>query len=156
MDPLLARVSIHRRALNLIADEATRNLDGLETGGILLGRDEGDQLVVFHSGGPGPQAVRQPARFLRDLAYARTVAESAWDLDRSQWIGEWHTHPNGDVHPSPTDLRSYFGHLADPDLGFVRFLAVIVTVSAEGVVAAAWLVYAGTCYSAAIDVIEES
>ena len=113
----------------VIAREATRSRDGLETGGILLGSDDFNDIVIRHAGGPGPNARREPDRFLRDLAYAQRLAEIAWKEDQSQWIGEWHTHPSGDLAPSSYDLDAYSRHLRDPELGFNRFIAVIVGVT---------------------------
>lgn len=103
--------------------------DGSETGGILLGLfDEVTKvLTVTEAGAPGPRAVREPARFSRDLLYARDIAREAWVRDRSQWIGEWHTHPRGPVQPSQLDLSTYVTHLTSAELGFEYFVAIIVT-----------------------------
>ncbi|MDJ0356626.1 Mov34/MPN/PAD-1 family protein [Paenarthrobacter sp. PH39-S1] len=125
-------IRIAPRALSLITREAIRSRDGLETGGILLGTDGHNGIVIRHAGEPGPKARRGSHRFLRDLAHARQLAEVAWKEDRSQWIGEWHTHPSGDLAPSSYDLDSYSRHLRDPELGFDRFIAIIVGVSPTG------------------------
>jgi integrative and conjugative element protein (TIGR02256 family) len=127
-------------ALTSIAREALRSADGLETGGILLGDDGTDGIGIRHAGGPGPNATRGERTFLRDLDHARRLADSAW-LDRSQWIGEWHTHPTGGLSPSEVDLHSYMRHLHDPELGFDRFVAIIAGFDASArVVVATWLV----------------
>jgi integrative and conjugative element protein (TIGR02256 family) len=96
-----------------------------ETGGILLGHDR-DGFTVIRAGGPGPQAVREPRFFLRDLDHAQHLADDAWKETSSQWIGDWHTHPDGAVHPSPADLRAIAEVLRDAALGLESFLAVIV------------------------------
>lgn len=125
----------------MIADEAIRSRDGLETGGILLGTDDNQEIVIRHAGGPGPNALREPRRFLRDLAHAQQLAVWAWNEDRSQWIGEWHTHPFGDLTPSNYDLEAYARHLHDPELGFSRFLTIIVGLTRTGeVTSVAWIV----------------
>lgn len=118
--------------LHFIASEALRSHDGLETGGILLGTDDNQAIVIHHAGGPGPKALRESHRFLRDLAHAQQLAEWAWMEDRSQWIGEWHTHPSGDLTPSCYDLDAYTRHLHDPELGFSRFISIIVGLSPTG------------------------
>lgn len=125
-------VRIAQKVLTLIAREATRSRDGLETGGILLGTDDFNEIVIRHAGGPGPGAHRESHRFLRDLAHAQQIAEAAWKEDQSQWIGEWHTHPSGELAPSDFDLDSYSRHLRDPELGFDRFVAMIVGVPPTG------------------------
>lgn len=144
------RVVIDPKALRVITDESLRSLDGLETGGILLGHDERAQIGVVHAGDPGPAADRRRDRFLRDLAHAKTLAERGWMEDGSQWIGEWHTHPNGELAPSSADLRSYLRHLADPELRFTRFLAIIVTITMERIAVAAWVIYPNRLYAAEI------
>ena len=147
---LLAKMTARRKmtpvtitdvALSAIAREALRSVDGLETGGILLGDDATDGIVIRHAGGPGPKATRGERTFMRDLDHARRLADSAWSEDRSQWIGEWHTHPTGGLSPSEVDLHSYMRHLHDPELGFDKFVAIIAGFdSSARVVVATWLV----------------
>jgi len=110
-----------------IACEAAASSDGLETGGILLGHDLGDELLITVAGGPGPDASRQPSTFLRDLRYAQELGDEAYDIDGSVWIGDWHTHPGGLAAPSAKDLATYSSLLGDTGLAFDRFLALIVT-----------------------------
>lgn len=112
-------------ALSSIAREALRSIDGLETGGILLGDDVTDEIGIRHAGGPGPNATRGERTLVRDLDHARRLADSAWLEDRGQCIGEWHTHPTGSLSPSQVDLHSYMRHLHDPELGSDRFVAII-------------------------------
>lgn len=138
-------VTLTTSAAESIAREARQSDDGAETGGILLGHDQEDDLLVTDAGGPGPAAVRTPNRFKRDLANAQALADDAYDRDGSVWIGEWHTHPKGPSEPSAVDLRTYFSHLADNTLGFDRFLSLIVQpCSAHGwehVTVAAWVIH---------------
>lgn len=108
-----------------IVAEATASADGNETGGILLGQDHGDTITVTVAGGPGPAAIRTRDRFTRDLGHAQALADAAYDRDNSVWIGEWHTHPTGQAEPSPIDLSTYCAHLADGELGFEHFVALI-------------------------------
>lgn len=101
--------------------------DGAETGGILLGRVENDGTAhVRHAGTPGPAAIRTPNYFLRDLAHAQRLAEAAFRVDGSIWLGEWHTHPRTDAVPSPRDLHTYFTLLANPVLAFDVVLAIVI------------------------------
>jgi integrative and conjugative element protein (TIGR02256 family) len=123
---------IHRHSLSDIEWEAARFRDGLETGGILLGTDDSQTITIRHAGGPGPKAFRETNRFLRDLAHAQKLAALAWATDRSQWIGEWHTHPSGNLRPSQYDLDAYSKHLHDPELGFNRFVSILVGHSPSG------------------------
>jgi integrative and conjugative element protein (TIGR02256 family) len=81
---------------------------------------------VLHAGDAGPDAVREPGFFLRDLQHAQRLASQAFARDGSVWIGEWHTHPVEEPVPSDRDLATYQALLADPELGFSRFVALIV------------------------------
>lgn len=122
---MLPTVKLAASVAEAIAGQARASADGNETGGIVLGHDTGAELIVTVAGDPGPTAVRTPKRFLRDLAHAQALADLAYDRDGSVWIGEWHTHPRGPAEPSPLDRRTYRSHLADPSLGFDRFLTLI-------------------------------
>jgi integrative and conjugative element protein (TIGR02256 family) len=117
-----------------IRDLARLSADGRETGGILLGRFNAERgaHVITAAAGPGQHADREPGFFLRDLSHAREVAREGWHRDRSEWIGEWHTHPQGPMHPSELDLSTYAGLLARTDLAFPFFVSVIVTPCESG------------------------
>lgn len=112
-----------------IATAAALSEDGKETGGILLGRDPnaGGLIEVLLAAGPGPQAIRRPSYFLRDLHYSCRLARLAYEREELQWVGDWHTHPRGRASPSGFDLQTYASHLADRELSFEAFVAVIVT-----------------------------
>lgn len=133
-------VTIATPAWNTIQREIHSATDGLETGGILLGHHQSNHIRTTVAGDPGPHARREPTRFLRDLDHARKLAASAWEIDQSQWIGEWHTHPDSDPSPSPLDLESYARHVADPDLQFTHFLSLIIGTIDGQTAAALWVV----------------
>lgn len=121
--PVSWTVGITQGALTSIRTIIARSDPTLETGGALFGHE--NALVVTFASGPGPNAVHEPGYFLRDLEHTRLAADRAHKLDRSQWIGEWHTHPNGPPEPSPLDLNTYIAHLVDSELRFQRFIALI-------------------------------
>jgi integrative and conjugative element protein (TIGR02256 family) len=115
------------QAASAIFRLAAMSSDGLETGGILLGTDEGlaGPIVVRQCGGPGPAAVRRQSYFRRDLAHAAALAADA-EANGSAWIGEWHTHGIAMPEPSARDLLTYQTLLDDPQLAFARILSVVV------------------------------
>jgi integrative and conjugative element protein (TIGR02256 family) len=141
------RVFLSAEALQTISEEIVSAPAHLETGGILLGQGDGQpDFHVIQAGGPGPNAVHEPTRFVRDLDHAVELADRAWNEEQAVWIGEWHTHPVAGPVPSETDLSSYLRHLEDPELGFERFLSLIVAPAhtgaapEPGAVLAAWVV----------------
>lgn len=123
--PRILPVTLTTGAASSIAEYAPASIDGLETGGLLLGHIDTDRVVVQFAGGPGPAALREPTRFQRDLDHARMLAAAAWKLNGSIWLGEWHTHPNSSAAPSDTDMQTYQQHLTDPDLTLPSFLSLI-------------------------------
>jgi integrative and conjugative element protein (TIGR02256 family) len=147
-------IQLRRSALTTITAEAPASADGRETGGILLGTDDGDNVEVRHAGGPGPDAVRSTMGFRRDLIHAQQLALDAWATDGSVWVGEWHTHPRSPVHPSDTDLATYRRFLDDPALGFHRLCAIIVATPAPlewgRLIMGAWLITRSDVVSAKI------
>lgn len=126
-------VVLRAEAFAVIRETWRTAQDGLETGGILLGHQHRDgQLSVSRAGDPGPEAIRKPDSFRRDPAHAQRLADAAWSRDRSIWVGDWHTHPRGPVSPSRVDLSTYLALLADPELGFSHFLALVVVPGESG------------------------
>lgn len=127
-----SKVIVPAPVIRVIAAEAQASTNGTETGGILFGTTRADAVVVRHAGQPGPRAVRQPAFFLRDLEHAQRLADEAYKIDRSVWVGEWHTHLDAPAIPSKRDLDTYAQLLADPDLAFGYFVALIVVDTSAG------------------------
>lgn len=109
----------------------------LETGGALFGVPDGTR--VLHAAGPGPLAEHGSKFFKRDLSYTQQEAERFYQADRSQWVGEWHTHVDVPATPSDVDLQTYVKHLTDSDLGFERFVALIVSTAGHQPTLAAWV-----------------
>jgi len=130
----MSGVTLTSHAYRQLDVEARRSEDGAETGGLLLGSDMGmgAGFVVRLCGDPGPNAVRQPTGFVRDLAHSRMLADGAAHIDGSAWIGEWHTHLIELPVPSPYDLLTYRTLLADQEADFARLLSLIVLVGEDG------------------------
>lgn len=155
-EPAPRPIVLRSAAAQSIAAEAAASADGLETGGLLLGHVHDDHVEVRYAGGPGLAAHRSSDRFNRDLEYATALAEAAWQLDRSVWLGEWHTHLAFGPAPSALDLSTYAGHMRDPDLELPCFTALIVTpgpgLGWDRTVATAWSCTATACQAAPLAV----
>lgn len=122
----LVDVRIRTKALDFIVDEAGRSRDGKETGGILIGVDDGDIAEIRRAGGPGPRAIRHADLFSCDTAFAQKLVDEEWLREGSDWIGEWHTHTAGRPLPSKRDRRTYRRIITAEDLGFTRFFSLIL------------------------------
>ena len=123
----LSCIDVHRDVIRGIARRARESRDGKETGGLVLGDDSAPRLELRSVLGSGPNAVRKADYFQRDLEFSRAGATEAFNRDGSQWVGEWHSHLNGQVEPSAADITTYVRHLRDPELALARFSALIVT-----------------------------
>jgi integrative and conjugative element protein (TIGR02256 family) len=81
----------------------------LETGGVLLGYSggEGDLVVTTVIGG-GPSASRRETSFEPDHEYQAREIALAYERSGRRWayLGDWHTHPNGQAVLSRTDRRT--------------------------------------------------
>jgi integrative and conjugative element protein (TIGR02256 family) len=134
------RIRIAPPAYETIKAEAAAFSNEIETGGILLGHNVGTEILISMSSGPGPAAVHERDRLERDTQHAATAAGTAWDRDRSQWIGEWHTHPRSSLMPSHVDVSTYRRHLADAGLRFNRFVAIVVRANSDRIQLVGWIV----------------
>jgi integrative and conjugative element protein (TIGR02256 family) len=123
----LADIRIWESALPYVVDEAGRSRDGKETGGILIGMDDGDTVDIRYAAGPGPSAIRRFDLISRDTVFSQQFVNREWRRDGSDWIGEWHTHTVGRPVPSKLDRRTYMGFVTAPDLGFRRFFSLILS-----------------------------
>ena len=93
-----------REAMIALAGEAYPN----ETGGVLVGYDAGNGLVVTDITGPGPAAQHEPAAFTPDAAYQEAeVARLYRNSGRLHtYLGDWHSHPDGGATLSAKDKRT--------------------------------------------------
>ena len=81
-----------------------------ETGGVLLGYwlQAGVEVVITAMVGPGPRARHRRTTFCPDYDFqeheiARHYAESG---RRTEYLGDWHSHPKGGVGLSRKDRRT--------------------------------------------------
>lgn len=80
--------------------------DGLETGWLLIGTIDGDQVTVLHAIAGGPRAIRGPRYFAFDSRHvAREFQKLQAEDPRLVILGAAHTHPPGLRSPSQWDLE---------------------------------------------------
>lgn len=79
----------------------------IETGGVLAGYVMPDgNLDIRYASGPGPNAVRTPTRFEKDIVFCQAFLDEKLKESGAVYLGEWHNHPSLDTRPSGTDLKS--------------------------------------------------
>ena len=79
----------------------------LETGGILLGHQQGTRIQITHTIGPGPKASHERYGFTPDDTWQAEQTARIWSAHpETQYLGDWHTHPGGRPRPSPLDQKT--------------------------------------------------
>jgi proteasome lid subunit RPN8/RPN11 len=101
------QIVLYAAASNAIAREAARALP-LETGGVLLGHREGDDVVVTEVLVVNDASATR-RRYVRDDAQAnallRDYLAARGDATPTGYVGEWHSH-TGNEAPSTVDMGS--------------------------------------------------
>ncbi len=125
--PVTLLVMIFRSALDVIRRESQRS-GKVETGGTLIGVDDGRMILVTHATAPGEGARHQSACFQADVPYQQEqLNQTNTQFGCVGYVGEWHKHPSGMTRPSAGDQGGVRDILADPDYGVSRLLFPIVT-----------------------------
>ncbi len=103
------RVLVHH-AVHAQLDAAVATCAGQpEAGGILLGSYRGRDLEIVGHTKPGVGDRRSAHFFERRDAAHQSAADTAWATSGGTvtFVGEWHTHPAGEVQPSTIDLQTW-------------------------------------------------
>lgn len=98
-----------------------------ETGGILLGRFRRSDgaPVVYSCTGPPIDSESRSMGFVRGVKELQSVLETQF-VAGNQYLGEWHSHPNGQSTPSPRDRHTMFSIGHNPNYQMPRPLLLIV------------------------------
>jgi len=81
----------------------------LENGGVLMGyfTPSKNEAVVTKPVGPGPEAEHSSHGFCPDNRFHTEEIEETFRKDRRIiYIGDWHSHPNGNPNLSPRDKKT--------------------------------------------------
>lgn len=80
----------------------------LETGGILIGTRKKNMYSILHIVDSGPNCIETRNRFKKDFVYAQSELLRLNIESKGRWgyLGEWHSHPDGRLFPSPVDRKS--------------------------------------------------
>ena len=82
-----------------------------EAGGILLGRSIKDSIDVLidEASEPAKEDLRRRFFFFRKKEPAQALVNKTWQYSQSvsNYLGEWHTHPEAHPTPSKLDLTNW-------------------------------------------------
>lgn len=110
----------------------------VETGGVLIGVKcflQGDVmpcLIITHATLPGPNAVKEPAFFERDVKYCTEMVQCYFEFSdkKLNYVGEWHSHTSVNVEPSHLDHCS-LGKIVLDEKYVVEYPASIIISSVD-------------------------
>jgi integrative and conjugative element protein (TIGR02256 family) len=126
-NPSIASLEIRKDVVDFIRT-TTLDCPDVETGGILMGRDEGPYKVhITHASLPGPNAIQTPTMFIRDTEYCREILRENYDLYGVDYVGEWHSHICNLRGMSMGDYATLSSIINDKDYNFNSF-GIIVAV----------------------------
>jgi integrative and conjugative element protein (TIGR02256 family) len=96
-----------RQKLQLVTHDA-RRWSPLETGGVLMGYRAGSDVVVQDVVDAGPLAIRSRHSFLPDQESQLSGIADLYERSGriTTYLGDWHSHPTGEVRMSRTDERT--------------------------------------------------
>lgn len=95
-----------------------------ESGGVIIGERRGKHLVVRMISVPNQNDIRKRNFVDRVGPHHQELVNKAFEESggTSQYLGEWHTHPEDSPSPSGTDLKSWNANLKSDD----PFVLIIV------------------------------
>ena len=98
--------------------------DGLETGGVLVGRYVDGVPLVTDACGPPPDSIRRRNNFIRGTIGLDAWLASLWP--NAHYLGEWHLHPQGAATASQDDVAAMALIARNPDYHCVNPLLLVV------------------------------
>jgi integrative and conjugative element protein (TIGR02256 family) len=120
------KVYLSETAIRSIRSECSR-VDGVETGGILIGYHSEDWMVISHATGPGPDAVHGPYDIELDLAFITKELKNQEKSLPVGYEGNWHCHPGQRfIKPSRVDEHLQNSIVRSPNYDVDTVLLLIV------------------------------
>ena len=121
---------VSTKALETIEMECWKYPD-TETGGILVGFRDKDQVTITDATGPGPKSERSRQHFVKDTAYLQAVLNLLFEYYQVNYLGVWHKHPKSMPYPSDGDVVAAMEEVGDSEMGLEELITPIC-VMAEG------------------------
>jgi integrative and conjugative element protein (TIGR02256 family) len=111
VDSLNGKVKIGPTALSVISSFIQDDYKKAEAGGVLLGRFliGSNDVVVDQVTMPMTSDKRSRFHFFRSARSHQKLILEAWTSSQGtcNYLGEWHTHPESDPHPSGYDFQNW-------------------------------------------------
>ncbi len=119
---------VSTRALETIERECWKSPD-TETGGILVGFRDEDQVTITDATGPGPKSERSRQHFVKDTAYLQAVLNLLFEYYQVNYLGVWHKHPESMPYPSDGDVVAAMEEVGDREMDLEELITPICVMS---------------------------
>lgn len=123
---------VSERALETI-DRECRNHPDTETGGILVGFRDDQEVTITHATGPGLNWKRSAHHFAKDTDYLQSVLNLLFQYFQVNYLGLWHKHPESMPFPSLGDVASAMDEIADQKVGLNEVVTPICVMKSSSV-----------------------
>ena len=122
---MIQRLIISKAARNILIHETSKSKHA-ETGGVLCGHYINDTIIITSASGPGPHAVRSIDEFVIDEVYMQHFLDREYEASEGLniYVGEWHTHPERNPHPSLVDVQSIYERTLEWKHGDIVFIII--------------------------------
>ena len=119
---------VSTKALETIELECWKYPD-TETGGILVGFRDKDQVTITDATGPGPKSERSRQHFVKDTVYLQAVLNLLFEYYQVNYLGVWHKHPESMPYPSDGDVVAAMEEVGDREMGLEELITPICVMS---------------------------
>ena len=126
------RYVVSERALGTIEREC-RSHPETETGGIIVGLRNEEQVTITHATGPGLNWERSAHHFVKDTEYLQSVLNLLFQYFQVNYLGLWHKHPSSMPFPSDGDVVSAMDEVSDSGVGLDELLTPICVMESSKV-----------------------
>lgn len=105
----MTKVLLPRVIMEQLQWRTGNTLSSTEQGGLLLGYRKENAIQITAYTQPQRWDYSTPILFKRSAKGHTELAKNEWCRSgrKADWLGEWHTHPNGSATPSFVDKRSW-------------------------------------------------
>jgi len=122
------KLMISKKKKKKMLELASQNQN--EICGVLIGKKISDTIISISeiinddkSLNPTPFSVTRNTRSL--YPYVKVIVDKLLE-ERVDFLGDWHSHPNGSANLSETDKNTLIEMLADPDYFFLNSIVLII------------------------------
>jgi len=122
-----------RQAFSVIEEECLSH-PHVESGGILVGARNCQDVVAIFAIGSGPGARRTPCRFEPDVAWQQKRLDRCFEDCGLNYVGSFHRHPPNLRQPSAMDYQAARQILFDPDWAADQIVFPIVLLRSRSAV----------------------